>query len=87
MTFRGNATVLYIAQLNPLIGPTQQQLVAFGALFPLCMRENHLVNVQQIQALYPQPGKGGKGRLGCCEVPKFIVAGTATEVRLLLKLP
>lgn len=55
-------------------------MVVFGALFPLCMREDHLLNVQQMQALYPRPKKGGKG-LGCCEVPRFNVAGTATEVR------
>lgn len=49
-----------------------------------------MLNVQQIQALYPRPGKGAEG-LGCCEVPKLNVAGTATEVNealfLLLKLP
>ena len=79
LTFRGNVTVVYVEQPNPLIGPTRKVLVAFGALFPLCVREDHALNVQQVQGLYPHLGQDGE-ELGCCEFRKLNIAGTATEV-------
>ena len=78
-TFRGNVTVTHTERPNPLIGPSGAQLVSLGALFPPCIREDHALNVQQVQALYPRPGSDGEG-LGCCEVPQSNIAGTATEV-------
>ncbi|XP_068742529.1 inactive rhomboid protein 1-like [Montipora capricornis] len=79
LTFRGNVTVVHIEHPNPLIGPTRKVLVAFGALFPLCVREDHALNVQQVQGLYPHLGQDGE-ELGCCEFRKLNIAGTATEV-------
>lgn len=78
-TFRGNVTVTHTKRPNPLIGPSEAQIVSLGALFPPCIREDHALNVQQVQALYRRPEAGGQG-LGCCEVPHTNIAGTTTEV-------
>lgn len=79
-SFRGNVTVSFTEWRNPFVGPSGTHLVSLGALFPPCMREDHAVNVNQVQTWYPRPGSGES--LGCCEVPHFNIAGTTTEVTL-----
>ena len=79
VSFRGNVTVSFTERPNPFIGPSGTQLVFLGALFPPCIREDHALNVYQVQALYPRPGRSGES-LGCCEVPHLNIAGTTTEV-------
>ena len=78
-SFRGNVTVSFTEWPNPFIGPSGAHLVSLGALFPPCIREDHALNVYQVQTLYPRPGRSGES-LGCCEVPHLNIAGTTTEV-------
>lgn len=77
-SFLGNVTVSFTEWPNPFAGPSGTYLVSLGAFFPPCMREDHALNVNQVQTWYPRTGSGES--LGCCEVPHFNIAGTTTEV-------
>ncbi|WAR21898.1 RHDF1-like protein, partial [Mya arenaria] len=73
-TFNGMETVHRWTLPNIWIGPSEAEMIKYGAMYAPCMRPDI-----EIQFMFTQQNYSQYNTLGCCEITSRNVAGTTTE--------